>query len=268
MDTPTIGVLGTGDFAAYFIAALRNGGHTGHILLSPHSPAKAARLAAERGCTVASDDIAMLAESDWVLLAVRPEQLPSALPKLALRSGQVLLSAVAGLTVGELRSAIGNDVPIIRIMPSSYIGVLQDGLLPIYPGCAEVEAVLGRAGNVLVFDNENHIELSMIGACLSGWMYRFIGSLETWFIERGLTLDQARQIVVGNIIGAAGNALPRRDISLEKVSDEIATPGTFTKLGLDYLRDKGSFRPWNEALTLVSDRLNTFERDRCTTSQI
>lgn len=259
MSTPTIGVLGTGDFAAYFIAALRNGGHTGHVLLSPHSPAKAARLAAEQGCTVAADDTTMLAEADWVLLAVRPEQLPSALSNLALRSGQVLLSAVAGLTVGELRSAIGNDVPIIRIMPSSYIGVLQGGLLPIYPGCAEVEAVLGRAGKVLVFDNENHIELSMIGACLSGWMYHFIGSLETWFIERGLTPDQARQIVAGNILGAAGNALARPDTSLETVSDKIATPGTYTKLGLDYLRDKDSFRPWKEALTMVSDRLNASE---------
>ncbi|MEI9414442.1 NAD(P)-binding domain-containing protein [Mesorhizobium sp. Cs1321R2N1] len=256
MDTPTIGVLGTGDFAAYFIAALRNGGYTGHILLSPHSPAKAERLAAEQGCTVASDDTAMLAESDWLLLAVRPEQLPSALPKLALRSGQLLLSAVAGLTVDELRSAIGNDVAIIRIMPSSYIGVLQDGLLPIYPGCAEVEAVLGRAGKLLVFDTEKQIELSMIGACLSGWMYRFVGSLEAWFVERGLTPAQARQIVAGNILGAAGNALARPDISLETVSDEIATPGTYTQLGLDYLRDKNSFHPWNEALTLVSDRLN------------
>lgn len=258
MDTPTIGVLGTGDFAAYFIAALRNGGHTGHILLSPHSPIKAAQLAAEQGCTVAADDNAMLAESDWVLLAVRPEQLPSALPNLALRSGQVLLSAVAGLTVGELRSAVGIDVPIIRIMPSSYIGVLQDGLLPIYPGCVQVEAVLGRAGQVLAFDDENQIELSMIGACLSGWIYRFIGSLETWFIERGLTPDQAREIVAGNILGAAGNALARRDISLEAVSNGIATAGTYTKLGLDYLRDQDAFQPWNEALNLVSDRLNSF----------
>ncbi|KUM24023.1 hypothetical protein AU467_31740 [Mesorhizobium loti] len=201
----------------------------------------------------------MLAESDWVLLAVRPEQVPSALPTLALRSGQLLLSAVAGLTVGELRSAIGNDVSIIRIMPSSYIGAIQNSLLPIYPGCAEVEAVLGRAGKLLVFDTEDHIELSMIGACLSGWMYRFVGALEGWFVERGLTRAQARQIVAGNVLGAAGNALARSDISLVTVSDEIATPGTYTKLGLDHLLDKDSFRPWNEALTLVSDRLNASE---------
>jgi pyrroline-5-carboxylate reductase len=36
MNSPTIGVVGTGDFSAYLIAALRKGGFDGRILLSPY----------------------------------------------------------------------------------------------------------------------------------------------------------------------------------------------------------------------------------------
>lgn len=260
MHVPTIGILGTGDFAAYFVAALRNGGHEGKILLSPHSPSKAARLATAQNCVVSEDDAAMIAEADWVLLSVRPEQLPATLTKLALRPSQVLLSAVAGVTVNELRAVISADITVIRIMPSSYIAALQNSLLPMYPGCTEVEAVLSAAGKVIVFDTESHIELAMTGACLSGWMYRFIATLEGWFVEHGVTPAQARQIVAGNILGAAGNALIQTEFSLEEISDEIATQGTYTKLGLDHLRNKNAFKDWTEALDLVSNRLDSADR--------
>ncbi|MER9927091.1 NAD(P)-binding domain-containing protein [Mesorhizobium sp. M0048] len=110
MDMPTIGVVGTGDFAAYLIAALRKGGYRGRILLSPHSRVKAQTLAATYSCTLAADNSSMLAEADWILLAVRPEQLANALSNLALRSGQVLVSAVAGVTIAELHAAKGHDI--------------------------------------------------------------------------------------------------------------------------------------------------------------
>lgn len=41
-------------------------------------PAKAKTLAATFNCTVAANETSMLAESDWILLAVRPEQVASA----------------------------------------------------------------------------------------------------------------------------------------------------------------------------------------------
>ncbi|UVK48387.1 NAD(P)-binding domain-containing protein (plasmid) [Mesorhizobium sp. AR07] len=253
---PTIGVIGTGDFSTYLIAALRKGGFGGRILLSPYSRDKAETIAATHNCTVAPDDASMLAEADWILLAVRPEQLANALPRLVLRPKQVLISAVAGVTIAELRATIGEDILVVRIMPSSYIDTISEGLIPIFPASQDIEAVLNSAGKVVTFDTEDQFELAMIGACLAGWMYRFVATLEAWFLDRGLTPAQARLIVAGNIAGSTGYALARQDVSLELVSDLIATQGTYTEAGLDHLLRRQAALPWVEALDIVFARLN------------
>ncbi|WFU06753.1 NAD(P)-binding domain-containing protein (plasmid) [Rhizobium sp. CB3171] len=247
----TIGVIGTGDFSAYLIAALRRGGHTGRIILSPHNRIKAEDLSARYGCTVAVDQLSLIEEADWILLAVRPEQLASALPTLALRPGQTLISAVAGIAAAELRVATGGSIRVVRIMPSSYIEAIGDGLIPMFPACPEVEAVLAAAGKVLVLNHEDQLDLAMIGACLAGWTYRFIAELENWFVERGLEPNQARALVAGNIAGAAAYATVLQDVSLNAISDAIATPGTFTKTGLDHLARTNAAVPWVEALEIV-----------------
>lgn len=68
-----LGVIGTGHFAACFIAALRRGGYDGNVLLSPGNALIATALARNHGCVVASSVEEVLAGADVVLLSVRPE---------------------------------------------------------------------------------------------------------------------------------------------------------------------------------------------------
>jgi pyrroline-5-carboxylate reductase len=256
MSAPVIGVIGTGDFSAYLIAALRKGGHAGQILLSPHSLARAQTLAAKYDCAVAANHADLTGYADWVLLAVRPEQVASAVSTLTLRPGQTLISAVANVTTADLRAALGENIQVIRIMPSSYIEAVENGLIPMYPPNAEVQAVLAAAGKVMPLDSEDQIDLAMIGACLAGWMYRFIAEFENWFLARGLGPEQARVLAAGNVAGAAAYATARLDVSLAAISDAIATPGTFTRTGLDHLAQRHASGPWLEALEMIQSDLS------------
>jgi len=261
MNDPTIAVIGTGDFSSYFIAALRNGGHRGRILLSPHSRDKAETIARAHGCEVAENDVRLLDDADWVLIAVRPEQLGRALAPLALRSEQLILSAVAGVSIAGLRQHLGDASTIVRVMPSSYVEAMSDGLIPVFPALPEVRQILARAGTVMAFDAEEHFELATAGACLSGWMYRFMGQLEEWFLGKGLSPDQARLLVLGNIAGAAAYSGADPGRGLGEISDDIATEGTYTRAGLDVLLADGAAGPWLKALDLVGTGLASGRRD-------
>ncbi len=256
MNDPAIGVIGTGHFASYFIAALRRGGYGGRILLSPHSRSKAETIAREQDCEVAEDDLQLLANADWVLIAVRPEQLERALAKLVFRPDHLLLSAVAGVSVAEMRQHLGNSTTVVRIMPSSYIEAMPDGLIPLFPEMSEVQRVLTRAGRVVAFKTERDFDLSTVGACLSGWIYHFMGSLAGWFVERGLTPDEARCMVVGNIAGAVALAKACPGQSLSDISNRIATEGTYTKAGLDVLMADDATAPWLKAMDEVCGKLS------------
>ncbi|RFB86867.1 hypothetical protein B5K11_27705 [Rhizobium leguminosarum bv. trifolii] len=251
VSDPTIGIIGTGDFAAYLVSALRKGGHSGRIILSPYSQTRAQSLATAGNCEISTDDQALTDQADWILLSVRPEQLVAVLPKLRLRDTQTLISAVAGVTIASLRSSLRINSPIVRIMPSSYIGVIDGGLFPLFPSSGDINRVFERAGKVLVLDREDDLDLAMVGACLAGFTYSFASRLERWFVDHGMEASKARDMVAGNLLGAAGNALANPGISLDKISDRIATPGTYTRLGLEYLRSRDSFETWAEALSVI-----------------
>lgn len=259
MHEPTIGVIGTGHFASYLIAALRNGGHQGRILLSSHSPDKAAELAVKLRCEIAADHQALSADADWILIAVRPQRFNEALAALVFEPRHTILSAVGGVPLSELRRAAAGADVYVRIMPSSYVEFMTGGLIPIFPSVAAVERVLARAGTVMAMTSEDQFELSTVAACLSGWVYRFADNLTQWFVGKGMSGDQARQLVLGNLAGALALAEANPDLDLQAISDGIATEGTYTKAGLDMLTARHATTPWTDALDEIFEKIRAGE---------
>ncbi len=98
-----LGVIGTGHFASYFIAALRRGGYEGDIVLSPRSTSVAVRVARDHQCRVAASNNEVLDNADVILLSVRPEHAEEALKPLNCGVQHTVLSAMAGIQVSQLR---------------------------------------------------------------------------------------------------------------------------------------------------------------------
>src|SRR5260221_14373065 len=94
-DMTRLGVIGTGQFASYFIAALRRGGYAGDIALSPRNAGIAARLPREHRCKGAASNADALAHADMGLLSVRPQHATDTLPPLHFGRGNTVLSRTA-----------------------------------------------------------------------------------------------------------------------------------------------------------------------------
>lgn len=255
MPKLTLGVIGTGHFASYTIAALRNGGFSADILLSPRNAERAAALADEHACRIAEDNLSVVSASDIVLLSVRPHQLSQALEGLAFRPDQIVLSALAGVTLHALLEH-GLPVSTVRIMPSSFIEA-GDAVFPIYPDNDVVSRLLEPAGKVVAFDNEPDFERSVLTACAYAWNYDLMHALSTWFVDRGWPAELARDMVVRHMRGASTYALAHPDIPLDTISAGIATDGTFTQRGLNHLQNRDAFSPWTEALSELDDALQS-----------
>ena len=246
MTEHTLGVLGTGHFASYTIKALRNGGYDGDVLLSPRNAAYAAALAKHHRCTIADDNAAVVENADTLLLSVRPNQLDSVLSGLRFRPDQTLISSLAGVTVSALREK-GLPENTVRIMPSSFVEA-GDAVFPLYPRHDAVEQLFTGAGRVVVFDDEAAFEQSVLVACAYAWGYDLLAGLTDWFVSKGWPEDLARDMVVRHLRGTTTYALAHPDVPLATILDTIATDGTFTKRGLDHLRDRDALTPWTEAL--------------------
>lgn len=252
--TNTIGFLGVGHLASYTIAALRSGGHAGDIVLSPRNAAVAERLSRDHVCEVLSSNQDVVDSAGIVVLSVRPQQLTVLLDGLRFRDDQTVLSAVAATSLDDLRAYSNLPETIVRFMPSSFIEA-GDAIFPLFPRNEVLEELLGALGSVVTFETETQFELAMIASCAYAWVYDIADELSDWFASAGWPADMARDMTLRHIRGATTYALANPASSLAEISAGIATEGTFTKLGLEHLRDAGAISAWSEALDLLRSKL-------------
>ncbi|MEX0346190.1 MAG: NAD(P)-binding domain-containing protein [Rhizobiaceae bacterium] len=252
--TKTIGFLGTGHLASYTIAALRNGGHAGDIILSPRNAAVAERLSRDHVCEVMNSNQDVVDRAGIVVLSVRPQQLAALVEGLRFPDDQIVLSAVAATRLDDLKAYSNLPQTIVRFMPSSFIEA-GDAIFPLFPKNEVLEELLGALGSVVTFDTEAQFELAMIASCAYAWVYDIADELTEWFTSAGWPADLARDMALRHIRGATTYALANPSSSLADISAGIATEGTFTKLGLEHLRSAGAISVWSDALDLLRSKL-------------
>ena len=114
-----IAFVGGGNMAAALIGGLRRAGAQHAIDVLEIDAERARRLAAGHGVTTHDAPGAWLAGSDTIVLAVKPQQLRSAVESVKPFLGRPLvLSIAAGVRAATIARWLGTDV-IVRTMPNT-----------------------------------------------------------------------------------------------------------------------------------------------------
>ena len=251
----TLGILGVGHLATYTVTGLRRSGDARRIIISPRNAERAQHLASTFDCELAQSNQAVIDTADLILLAVRPFQLDDLLAGLKFSEDKVVVSAAAGVSLTQLRAKANFPERLALILPVVAAENAQ-GFVPIYPDIPEVRALADSLGETISFAAESQFVEAAAMACMNGWMYRFFDVQVNWLTEHGIDNHNARQMVLHNTLGAAHYALGRPQQSLTELSGEIATEGTYTKLGLDQLEAGGAFTQWSDALDMIKQKLD------------
>lgn len=251
---PSIGFIGVGALAVYTIEGVRRGGYEGPILLSPRNREKAERLARDYDCKVEPDNQSVVSNSDYIVIATRPPDCLQTLADLDFKAGQTLISVVAGIDVEQLRGAVPEWLDIVRAMP---VSSAEAGASPtlIYPENAFVTAFFDHCGTSIVTDDEAYYNQGSVLACVYCWFFSLYQALIDANQGPDLPSDLSAELVMGMAKGAAELALVNRQTTPGEIARDIATEGTFSKLGLELLEQKAAFDPWGEACRLLQRRL-------------
>jgi pyrroline-5-carboxylate reductase len=251
----TIGFIGVGELALYTIRGVRRGGYQGPVLLSPRNQEKAKYLATKHDCEIQQDNQSVVANSDYVVIATRPADCLETLAGLEFKPGQVLISVVAGIEVEQLRTALPTQVEIVRAMP---VSSAEAGASPtlIYPDNVFVHEFFDYCGNSIVVDNEAYFTQGSVLACVYCWFFSLYEELIQSTQGPALPAGLSAELVMGMAKGAAELALARKDTPPGEIASNIATEGTFSKLGLDLLEENAAFKPWREACELLQKQLS------------
>lgn len=255
---PKIGFIGVGELALYTIRGIRLGGYDETILLNPRNREKAQWLAQNLDCEVLADNQAVVDQSDQVVIATRPPQCLETLQNLKFRTGQVLISVVAGIATADIREAVNGDIEIVRAMPVSSAEVGSSPTL-IYPVHTAVSELFNHSGQAICVDDEAIFDQGSVLACVYSWFFALFEELIQATQSPTLPPDIAAKLVMGMAKGAAELALDRPGQSPGEIAQSIATEGTYSRLGLDLLEKNRAFEPWREASDMLRQKLDTNE---------
>ena len=213
------------------------------------------RLHADYGVAVlpAPDDNVFA--SDVLVLAVKPQQMKSALaPFVGALRGTLVISIAAGLRLVDIGRWLGDaDAPysrLVRCMPNTpaLIGAGVTGMYaaPEVDVVARVLAgrILSAVGNIVWVNDETQLN-AVTGISGSGpaYVFHFIEALESAGLAQGFDAAGARRLAIDTVLGAARLAEVSPD-SPATLREKVTSKGGTTAAALEHLAATG----WHDAL--------------------
>lgn len=184
--------------------------------------------------------------ADVIVLAVKPQQMKAAVAPLAgSLSNQVVVSIAAGLSLESLSRWLGGHRKLVRTMPNTpaLIGAGITGLyaLPEVSGTerAAAERVLKAVGSTVWIDDESRMDaVTAISGSGPAYVFLFIEALQQAAADLGFTPEQARQLSIETVLGAAKLAV-QSDEPASLLRERVTSKGGTTEAALKAMAEKG-----------------------------
>ncbi|HEY8516396.1 MAG TPA: pyrroline-5-carboxylate reductase [Candidatus Binatia bacterium] len=257
-----IGFVGAGNMARAMGAGLRASGAGFELIATDPDAGARERFAAETGGRVSEQLADVLSAADVVVLAVKPQVLPTVLPRLAgqLAERQVVVSIAAGFPLRALARALGAGTRLVRAMPNTPAMVRQGITALVGGGAATAEDVeLARkvflgVGEVVVLEDEALLDaVTAVSGSGPGFVFAFA---EAWLQAAegvGLAPEIATKLVQQTLLGAA-TLWRESGESPGRLREMVTSPGGTTLAGLEALGARGFAQAVRAAIDAAARR--------------
>lgn len=241
----TLGFIGCGNMGGALVRAAAKTVSGDNIAVCDYDENKAQTLARDCGVTVAN--ITEIAQSaKFIVLGVKPQNMQTTLAPVAellqQRKNVVLVTMAAGLSINAIRSFVGANLPIVRIMPNTPVLLGEGMILYATDGVtaqdkAEFLTAFEKAG---VFDElpEGKIDgASALSGCGPAYVYAFAEALADGAVACGVPADKAALYAAQTLKGAAEMLLAFGNPA--QLKSNVCSPGGTTIEGIRALENSG-----------------------------
>lgn len=242
--TPVIGFLGGGNMAGALLGGLLQKLPGANLHVVDHNVPKLEKLA-QRGVTTHETLGDWVTACDLFVLAVKPQVMKEALvPVLPLlKKGGAALSIAAGIEGAVLRKWLAGYT-VMRAMPNTpaLVGAGLSGLwVPegTKPEHAELARFVMEAVGAVV-PCETEAQIDVVGAIPGSgpaYVFRFLESLERSAMKRGFSAEDARELAIGTVFGAAKLAR-ESDESFATLRERVTSKGGTTARALAVFNER------------------------------
>ncbi len=246
---PRIGFLGAGKMATALARGWLNATLVTPDQLQAADPLPEAREAYQKatgGLSVHADNRPVVAASDMLVIAVKPQNLAAVLSEIrpTLAPRHLVVSIVAGATLRQLSEGLGAERRLVRVMPNTpcLLGASASGYAPGPTATPEDVQLVDRLLNAVgrAFRVPEKLLDAVTGLSGSGpaFVYVMIEALSDGGVKMGLPRDVATALAAQTVLGAARMVL-ETGLHTGALKDMVASPGGTTIAGLHALERGG-----------------------------
>lgn len=258
-----IGFLGGGHMGRALVAALRGDGVEPQRIIVFETQAEAREsLQREFGVRVAADAAAHIASLDILVLAVKPQDIATALRPLQGVLAQhrpLVISVAAGLGTAQLTALCGGQVPLVRAMPNRP-ALLGAGATGAYADPAlepvqrrRAEAVLATAGCVVWVEDESLMDVvTAVSGSGPAYFFRMAEALAAAGVEQGLPPAAANELAIATLHGAG--LMATRGADLAALRESVTSKGGTTAAALAEFTAQGLEQTVSAAVAVAVSR--------------
>jgi pyrroline-5-carboxylate reductase len=241
-----IAFLGSGSMASAMVEGLiaKDPSASGRIACMGDSGTSAPRLSERTGIRLARTVDELLAGAGTLVVAFKPHHLAGADPRLAsLTQDRLIISVLAGKTLGALARAFPRARNVVRSMPNTpgQIGAGVTGWCARTPlvtaDRAVIDGVFGALGISLELPEPQMDAFTAISGCGPAYVFEFAAALRDEGLGLGFDAATAKLLAVETLLGAS-RLLARRDVDPEVLRGEVTSPNGATAAGLRKMADR------------------------------
>ncbi len=240
--------------------------HPEDVLVSEPQAHQRDLLAQKYGVQVTSNNRAVAAVSDVLLLAIKPQVFEAVAIELADDNGDrpgkeplpVVVSILAGVSLNKLEAAFGRQ-PVIRAMPNTPATV-GAGITAIAPGktvsklqMEQVMAIFQSVGEVVEVSESLMDAVTGLSGSGPAYVAILIEALADGGVAAGLPRAIASQLALSTVLGTA-ELLQQSELHPAQLKDRVTSPGGTTIAGIAALERAGFRSALIEAVLAAKER--------------
>ena len=243
-----VGFLGAGNMGEAIIKGLLQTGlvPASAIAATDVRADRLQQLASQYGIGAASSNHDLVAKSDVIILAVKPQIMGAVLKEIAgaVDRTRLLISVAAGVPVARLREGLGKPARLIRVMPNTPALVLEgvtaiaraDGL---EAGDLDLaQELFGAVGRAVVLDEDALDAVTGLSGSGPAYVAIVIESLADGGVKMGLDRATAMILAAQTVLGSARLIL-ETGMHPGQLKDMVSSPGGTTIAGIAALEEGG-----------------------------
>lgn len=243
IENKKIGFIGGGNMATSLIGGLIKLGQMSgeQIILFEPNREKGQALRDEYGLALANDNQQLVASTDVVVIAVKPQVLQAVLEPLVAEFSQytpLIISIVAGIRADSIEAWVDTPLPIVRVMPNTpaLIGMGASGLYANQHVSTEqrglTELLINSVGTSAWVTSEADIDsVTALSGSGPAYFMLFIQGLIEAAETAGMDSDTAKTLAIQTATGAA-ELVASSTLPLQTLIDNVTSPNGTTEQAL------------------------------------